>query len=302
MSTVLRLPNIRRMFVPDPGFIICDADLAGADAQVVAWEAGDEDLKQAFRSGIKIHVHNARAMWPHETKDMDNEDIKKSKFYKPVKIGCHAANYGATAMALVFNNGWTRSFSEEFIERWFFLHPKIKQWHKRTNDCLTGMVCWNCSTYNTNLTSKCGQCGVPVGRTIKNQFGFRRIFFERLEDNLLPTALAWTPQSTVAFCTEIGWTALSEGPSFTHMNGYGVAVTHDWSAYLVNAALAEYYRQQEFVQFLIQVHDSIVFQVRNQYKSHLPDIVKSMQVRVPYPDPLIIGMDYKASEQSWGDC
>lgn len=298
----LILPNTRRLFAPDPGHIIVDADLAGADAQVVAWEAGDEDLKDAFRKGIKIHVHNARAIWPYETRDMDTEDLKKSFYYPQAKRGCHAVNYGASANALVFNNGWTKSFSEEFIERWFTLHPKIKDWHKRTNQCLTGELCWNCNTVNTNLTPRCGQCGVSVGRTVKNQFGFRRIYMERLEDNLLPAALAWGPQSTVAFCTELGWTGLAHGSSFTHLRGFGNAVTADWGEYVVNSTLMERIRELDIVQFLIQVHDSIVFQVPIKYEFELDNIVKAMQIRVPYPDPLVISMAYKSSRISWGDC
>ena len=46
------LPNIRKFIVPDPGYLIVDADLSGADAQVVAWEADDADLKEAFRDGV----------------------------------------------------------------------------------------------------------------------------------------------------------------------------------------------------------------------------------------------------------
>ena len=56
----IRLPNVRRTIIPDPGYTIVDADLAGADAQVVAWEAGDEKLKSAFSAGAAIHV-GARA-------------------------------------------------------------------------------------------------------------------------------------------------------------------------------------------------------------------------------------------------
>ena len=42
------LPNIRKIFIPDPVYILIDSDLAGADAQVVAWEADDEDLKKTL--------------------------------------------------------------------------------------------------------------------------------------------------------------------------------------------------------------------------------------------------------------
>jgi hypothetical protein len=47
------LPNVRRLFKPDPGFTLIDIDLSGADAAVVAWEANDQELKDAFMSGMK---------------------------------------------------------------------------------------------------------------------------------------------------------------------------------------------------------------------------------------------------------
>ena len=39
------MPNIRKLYVPDPGYEIFDIDFSGADAQVVAWEADDKPLK-----------------------------------------------------------------------------------------------------------------------------------------------------------------------------------------------------------------------------------------------------------------
>src|SRR6185437_5925094 len=52
-------PNIRSMFIPDPGYIWFDGDLDRADLQVVAWEADDEMLKSALRMGADIHLMNA---------------------------------------------------------------------------------------------------------------------------------------------------------------------------------------------------------------------------------------------------
>jgi len=57
--------------------------------------------------------------------------------------------------------------------RWFAAHPGIKKWHVRTQEALTN------------------------GRTILNPFGYRMVFFDRV-DGLLPQALAWLPQSTIA--------------------------------------------------------------------------------------------------------
>ena len=301
VASNIRLPNIRRMFCPDPGYVIVDADLRGADAQVVAWETGDEDLKSAFKKGVNIHIHNARTMWAHETRDMtDKEILKSSKYYKPVKIGCHAVNYGASANALVHNIGWTKSFAEEFRERWFFKHPKIREWHKRYERHLQGLQCWNCYHLFETVVGKCTECGVHAGRTVKNQFGFRRIYFERVDGKLLPNALAWTPQSTVIFCSELGWTNIAWGPEIELMFVFDKLEMHDWKKWLV--CPDAYDKWHDIVQFLIQVHDSIVFQVPFAYQDDIPEIVNDMLVKVPYKETLIIPMGFKVSRKSWGDC
>lgn len=297
----VRLPNIRSMFIPDKGFTLVDADLAGADAQVVAWEADDEDLKAAFRAGIKIHVHNARTMWPEEHKNMSNKEIKEySKFYKPAKIGCHACNYGATPNALVSNAGFSLKFAEDFRDRWFSAHPKIKEWHKRTERFLQGTQCWNCHNLDITLGQRCNQCGVALGRTVKNIFGFRKIYFDRMDGQILPQALAWGPQSTVAFVTELGWTNIAYGSEYSMQLNHSQRQVHSWKHLMVEPEA--YNKWHNIIQFLIQVHDSIVFQVPIAYEPDIKEMVQDMRVIAPYKDPLIIPMDFNFSRKSWGEC
>lgn len=295
----IRLPNIRSFFGPDPGYTICDADLSGADAQVVAWEAGDEDLKSAFRAGAKIHIHNARTMFDHEVKDMTDSEIKERPIYKAVKIGCHACNYGASVNALVANIGWDKKFAQEFQARWFSAHPEIKEWHLRFERYLQGTQCWNCDNLDITVGRPCSECGAHLGRTVKNAFGFRRIFFDRVDGQILPQALAWVPQSTVAFCTELGWTNIAYGNEWLSQFDFGEAYIESWKEWLVCPNAFD--KWHHIVQFLIQVHDSIVFQVPHAYENDLPEIVNDMLVKVPYKDPLIIPMGFGYSRKSWGD-
>ena len=53
VSKTAPLPNIKKLFKADPGYYICDADLAQADARVVAWEADDDKLKEIFNEEQK---------------------------------------------------------------------------------------------------------------------------------------------------------------------------------------------------------------------------------------------------------
>lgn len=107
---------------------------------------------------------------------------------------------------------------------------------------------------------------------VRNAFGYFRRYFDRLE-SILAEALAWKPQSTVAIATDMGLLNIHETmcPSL--------------------------------VQLLLQTHDSIGLQVLTDRKEELkPCILANMAVTVPYPDPLIIPVEWKESEISFGDC
>lgn len=244
-------PNIRRLFIPDPGYLLVDADLSGADAQVVAWEAEDEDLKRAFRAGVSIHDKNATDIfgdaYVNAPGDRKNKRTPKGKLYDENKRAVHATNYGGSARTMHLNPDirWSMQKAEEFQTRWFTLHPGIREWHNRTERQL-------------RLT-----------RSVTNKFGYRIVFFDRV-DTLLPEALAWGPQSTVALASFKG----------------AVAVRKKFS----------------FVQFLVQVHDSLVFQIPKREASALGDIQRALAVTIPYDDPLVIPSKVAVSDKSWGDC
>ena len=265
----IRLPNIRKMFIPDPGFTIVDMDLSGADAQVVAWEAEDDDLKEAFRKGLKVHIKNSRDLFPEETKDLSDEELKATRLYKEVKTAVHGFNYGASPKTIASRLKWKVAKATEFREKWFYLHPGIPRWHRRLERHLQGRECWWCRTRQDELGSRCRECGRHLGRTIRNAFGYRRIYFDRI-DGILPQALAWIPQSTVALVT--------------------------------TRALLIIEKEFPFVQLLLQVHDSIVFQIPFAYEGELPRIKERLdQIEVPYPDPLRIPWGIGKSRKSWGD-
>jgi len=267
-------PNMRRHFEPDLGYEIAEFDQSGADATIVAWEADDEELKRAFREGKKIHLVNTRALFEHETRNMTDEEIKQGSgipgsYYDSVKKGCHATNYGAQAPTLAYKLKWTLSKSEEFQERWFFKHPGIREWHKRTELQLSGLKCWKCDAF-TNGRTICSQCNVATGRTVSNKFGYRIVYFDRI-GNLLKKALAWKPQSSVAInCNKSAIAMLDQCPWVTP---------------------------------LLQVHDSIVVQYPISKHDDLPFIKKALHsISVPYDDPLTIQWNCKISRNNWGEC
>jgi len=236
VAKTVELPNVRELFLPDPGYTIFDIDLDRADAQVVGWEANDDELKTAFRAGEDIHRLNAETIFGRS-----NDELRQQ-----AKKGVHATNYGATAKTVATSLGISIRDAERFQDIWFSAHPGIPQWHDRIEH------------------------SIQTTRQVHNAFGFRRFYFDRI-DGLLPEALAWIPQSTVAR--------------------------------VINGGFVNLHNNMPDVQVLLQVHDSLVAQCPTRlFVSLLEDIRKNVLITVPYEDPLIIGVGIKASTKSWGDC
>lgn len=237
-----KLPPIRNLFIPDEGYEIGEADLSGADAMVVAEESDDDILREIMAKRLKLAAENAKMIYGSAA----GPDGKKEPYYTKAKAGAHAANYGAQNRTIARVLGETVHEADKFLKRWFGIHPNIKKWQQRVENEL------------------------QIKRMVSNAFGYRRIYFDRIEE-LLGQALAWIPQSTVA-C-------------------------------IINRALVAIDAKVPTVQILMQVHDSLVFQYRIEDRMEaLKGVYEGMRVVVPYPRPLIIVSDLKTSIKSWGEC
>lgn len=181
VAKTISLPNIKKAFIPDPGYIIGDADLKQADAQVVAWEANDDKLKYIFRNKLDLHLANAESIFNLGI-DLDNlhnpelverykNDFKHQR--DMAKRGVHLTNYLGQVPTCAKALGITRAEAERFQSRWFNEHPGIKDWHVRIEDSLMSY------------------------RHVENAYGYRRTYFDRIEQ-CISEAVAWIPQSTVA--------------------------------------------------------------------------------------------------------
>lgn len=255
MPLSITLPNVRKLFRADPGYVMFEADLKGADAQVVAWEADDEDLKFAFRNGLDIHTKNAEDMWGVTFTQLPEHSYAKRQKRQECKHTVHGINYGCSPRTTAIQRGWTVKEAERFHTRWLSLHSGIARWHQRVKNDLAR------------------------NRTIRNAFGFRRVFFDRL-DSCFTEALAWIPQSTVAINTF-------------------------WGAFQLED---RYWPDQRDAGFspsleglLLQTHDSINFQFPAAKVPPAEEISSTLLVKTPYPDPLYIPWDLKQSSKSWGE-
>lgn len=253
----LTLPNVRKLFVPDPGFTFFDMDLDRADLQVVVWEADDAELKAALRMGVDMHLLNAytlsqRSLPPLEElveghpKYLDHR-IPYKKERQLAKAFIHGTNYGGGARTMAVAAGVTVHQADRFQKIYFGRYPGLKDWHTNT------------------------EAQLRTHRFVSNKFGYRRYYFDRI-DGLLPEALAWIPQSTVANYIDRVWLNI-------HNN------------------LPE-------VQVLLQVHDSLCGQFPTHRAAECITAMKAeaAKVVVPYDDPLVIPVGIKVSDRSWGAC
>lgn len=187
LGSSIKLPNVRRFFQPDLGHILFDVDLAGADAQIVAWEADDKPLKDAFRAhaagkGPKVHCVNSIAIFGAKA----GADGKTDPYYSRAKAGVHLTNYGGKAKTCAAALSISTREAEFFQAEWFRLHPAIKEWHLRVENDLR------------------------LSRSVRNPFGFVRTYFDRIDDMLLGQALAWCPQSAVAIIIDTAYNRITD--------------------------------------------------------------------------------------------
>lgn len=251
------LPNIRSMYGPDPGFTFFDMDLDRADLQPVAWESGDPLLKAALKMGADVHLLNSFVIDNLEPPPLDELveshpkywDLRLPRKHKRefAKVFGHATDYLGRAKTVAEHTGRLVREIERAQANYFGRYPGIQRWHTRIIE------------------------QVKKFRFVENAFGYRWYIFDRIDEQIMPKAVAWIPQSTV-----------------------GIVINRAWQAFYDN--IPE-------VQVLLQVHDSLAGQFPTHRKAALlPQMLTHSRIIVPYEDPLIIPTGIKTSEISWGDC
>lgn len=284
------LPNIKKLFVPEPGYVYVDVDLEQADAQVVAWESDCQRLKDIFKDPTKdFHSENAFGFY----EGIKGETVGKyevnlgngvvmikaeDEWRKPLKAGAHATNYRVKAPTLAKTLECTVADAEDFINTWFILNPEIKKWHERTESEVMGRG------------------------YIENKFGFRRTFLGRVTQDTLAEAQGWVPQSTVGNVINEGWTRIEREINGFYGFGNREPQIGERILKLAEQKVISNIRKTDYIKVAFQVHDSLVMKVREkELKMLLPEIRECMLVTIPYDDPLVIGLgNPEVSNLSYG--
>ncbi len=117
---------IRKVFVPDEGFVFLDADYSQIELRVLAHFSDDERLIQAYRDAQDIHTTTASQVFhvkPEEVTPLLRRNAKAVNF---------GIVYGISSFGLSQDLSITRQEAQDYIEQYFKTFPGIKQFLDRT--------------------------------------------------------------------------------------------------------------------------------------------------------------------------
>ena len=119
----IRMPlgrAIRKVFVPEPGYVFVSADYSQIELRVLAHMADDKNLIDAYRHNADIHTATASQVFGVPVEEV-TPLLRRSA--KAVNFGIV---YGISAFGLSQDLNITKKEANEYIERYFATYPGIK--------------------------------------------------------------------------------------------------------------------------------------------------------------------------------
>jgi DNA polymerase-1 len=246
--------SARKVFVAAPGHILIQGDLKRAEAMFVAFDSQSPSLQKLYTdAAINPYCEFA-------SRTLNKRVTKEDELvYKTFKTVTHASNYGMAWKKLIIilrlasiniedlalrGLGSPKAKAEFLIESYHGMAPELRgYWHPRIRQM------------------------VRATRSIHDAFGRRRLFLDRMDEELYRKAFAQRPQASIVTVTNIGVRRLVS-------SGYRVAA---------------------------QVHDSIVIEVPEEdILVAARDLDAAMTTPVTtWGGTIIIPVEIKAGH-SWG--
>uniref|UniRef100_A0A6M3IGT3 Putative DNA polymerase n=1 Tax=viral metagenome TaxID=1070528 RepID=A0A6M3IGT3_9ZZZZ len=237
-------PWFRVAIIPDEGYVLGSVDLKQAEAVLVAYFAKEPDMIRCFQNKEDIHRFNASNIY-----GISADQVSKAQRYIAKRL-VHAFDY-------LLGDDHAASIAETSIaearrvkKAYFGRFPRILEWHEEVRN------------------------EIQETRTLVNPFGRRRLFLDRLGDELVRKAVAFLPQST---CVDTTNEALLRMDKEIASKGLDV-------------------------QLLLQVHDEIVFEFRQEQQGKIVEVLKEC-----YDIPIEIngmecriGIEFKVG-WNWGE-
>lgn len=125
----IRMPlgrAIRKVFVPEDGYIFVDADYSQIELRVLAHLSKDANLIQAYQSGSDIHAATAAEVFDtpiEKVSDLQRRNAKAVNF---------GIVYGISAFGLAQDLKISRAEASSYIDKYFKTYPQVKQFLDQT--------------------------------------------------------------------------------------------------------------------------------------------------------------------------
>jgi len=269
-GTGTNLQNQPYMFkyylIADPDWIMCECDLAKAEAHVVAYLTQDANMIQSFESGIDVHSFNASKIFGIPIEEVIYEaknkkaDQKSTMRYMGKKV-VHASNYSMGPQTFSDNLAkeevfMSQSECKRLLDNYSDRFPGLKRWHRSIEE------------------------EVQKNRVLYNLFGRPRRFLGEMNAALFRNAYSYKPQSTVAELLNRGMIKVVNDPRLGK-DGFDIRC-------------------------MTTVHDSFVFRFHKSQIPNLPQILLIIKDHLTHTftykgKSFTIGLDAKIGTQWAGN-
>ncbi|MDP3985747.1 MAG: DNA polymerase I [bacterium] len=255
--------EIRKAFVAEPGHQLISADYSQIELRIAAVIARVPRMMEAFRKGIDIHTMTASEIW-----NVPQDQVTKEQRYAAKAINFGIV-YGIGSNSLAESAGISVAEAKEFIQRYFDLYPELQNYLDETK-----------------------ALALSLGY-VETMFGRRRY---------LPEIASGVPQIR----------AEAERAAINHpVQGTATGVLIKMAMIAVHQLIEEEYangvkRQassvkddESPVRMLLQVHDALILEVRNDLVGPVAKKLKDIMEHVyTLPVPLLVEVE---AGSSWGD-
>ena len=120
--------EIRKMFIPQPGHVLVDADYSQIELRVLAHIAKDEAMQRAFRDGLDIHTATASQVFGVEPEQVTPLQRRHAK---AVNFGIV---YGISEFSLADDIGVSRYEAKSYIDSYLANYHGVRDYMKRVVD------------------------------------------------------------------------------------------------------------------------------------------------------------------------
>jgi DNA polymerase-1 len=116
------LPNVRRIFVPDPGCQFISADLSQAELRTIAVLSGDTELQS-------IYLDTNRSLHKEVASEFYGEDYTYEQYVRAKNINFGVA-YWQSAFSFAQLYHMEQEEAQKYIDFWWERFPRVWEWTK----------------------------------------------------------------------------------------------------------------------------------------------------------------------------